>query len=285
MDNKLKLKRHESFSIREGWLTKGLKNIKENNKVFSDEKATDILGIGSNMVKSLKYWMLATKLAEEKNKGMCLTDFGELIYKYDLYLEYSFSWWLIHLNLVLNTEDAYVYNLFFNLCRNREFSKKDIFERITDFLNSKKIEYNDKMLQDEISIIVRTYTIDEKIDNPENNFICPLSELNMIKKIGKDQYSKIKPNYKELHYLVVFYLIEQLLTERESISIEELSESTNGPCNLLNLDKSLLNDYLDDLKKNKYIIINRTAGLNMIYINNKLTIEEIITEYFDGGKQ
>ena len=55
---------------------------KENNKVFSDEKATDILGIGSNMVKSLKYWMLATKLAEEKNKGMCLTDFGELIYTY-----------------------------------------------------------------------------------------------------------------------------------------------------------------------------------------------------------
>ena len=29
MEIKLKLKRHESFSIREGWLAKGIKNVKK----------------------------------------------------------------------------------------------------------------------------------------------------------------------------------------------------------------------------------------------------------------
>ena len=57
MNMKIKMKRHESFSIREGWLAKGIKDIKKDAKVFSSPDATDILGIGTNMVKSLKYWM------------------------------------------------------------------------------------------------------------------------------------------------------------------------------------------------------------------------------------
>ena len=65
MKTKIKMKRHESFSIREGWLVKGIKAFVENNKVFSASDATDILGIGTNMVKSLKYWLLATTLIEE----------------------------------------------------------------------------------------------------------------------------------------------------------------------------------------------------------------------------
>ena len=58
MTRKIKMKRHESFSIREGWLTKGISGVKKNNKIFSSQDATDILGIGTNMVKSLKYWMM-----------------------------------------------------------------------------------------------------------------------------------------------------------------------------------------------------------------------------------
>ena len=35
MSDKVKLKGHESFSIREGWLTKGLFEVKNNSKLFS----------------------------------------------------------------------------------------------------------------------------------------------------------------------------------------------------------------------------------------------------------
>ena len=62
MEIKLKLKRHESFSIREGWLAKGIKNVREYRNVFALPNATDILGIGTNMIKSLKYWMTARLL-------------------------------------------------------------------------------------------------------------------------------------------------------------------------------------------------------------------------------
>ncbi|MCI8487017.1 MAG: DUF4007 family protein [Clostridia bacterium] len=283
MDIKLKLKRHESFSIREGWLAKGIKNVKDNSKTFSSAEATDILGIGTNMVKSLKYWMSATCLIEEENREIILSEFGSLLDKYDPYLEDIFSWWLIHIKMMLNMEDAYIYNLFFNKCGKKSFSKRDLYEQLASNLKNEKLEYNENILQDEVNMIIKTYAIDEKIDNPENNFISPLSELNLIKKIDRDTYERNKPDYRNLNYLIVFYLIEQLLSDKDYISIDELLKVDNSPAKLLNLDKNLINEYLDEMKRNDLIIINRTAGLNMVYFQKKLSLEDIIKEYFKGG--
>ena len=281
MNNKVKMKRHESFSIREGWLAKGITTIKEDSKVFSSADATDILGIGTNMVKSLKYWMTATCLIEENNRSISLSKFGELIDKYDPYLEDNFSWWLIHLNMILNIEDSYIYNLFFNKCTMKVFSKRDIFEQISQILNNNKLEYNENILQDEVNMIIKTYSIDEKIDNPENNFICPLSELNLIKKVDINAYERIRPDFRNLNYLIVYYLMVLLSEDKEYLSIDDLIKLDNSPAKLLNLDKNLINAYLDEMKKHDLIIINRTAGLNMIYFNKKLFIDEIMREHFE----
>lgn len=283
MDIKLKLKRHESFSIREGWLAKGIRNVKENSKTFSSAEATDILGIGTNMVKSLKYWMSATCLIKEENREAFLSEFGSLIDIYDPYLEDIFSWWLIHIKMMLNVDDAYIYNLFFNKCGKKSFSKRDTYEQLSLNLNNEKLEYNENILQDEVNMIIKTYAIDEKIDNPENNFISPLSELNLIKKIDRDTYERNKPEYRNLNYLIVFYLIEQLIKDKDYISIDELLKIDNSPAKLLNLDKNLINEYLDEMKRNGLVIINRTAGLNMVYFQKKLSLEDIMKEYFEGG--
>lgn len=281
MISKVKMKRHESFSIREGWLAKGLIAVKEDSKVFSASDATDVLGIGTNMVKSLKYWMTATCLIKEENKKMVLTELGNLIDKYDPYLEDIFSWWLIHLNLILNLEDSYVYNLFFNKCTMKAFSKREVFEHISNNLRNNKLEFNENILQDEVNMIIKTYSIDEKVDNPENNFICPLSELNLIKKVDVNTYERMKPEYRNLNYLIIYYLLIKLSEDKDYISIDELLKMDNSPAKLLNLDKNLINEYLDEMKRNDLIIVNRTAGLNMIYFNKKLSFEEIMKEHFE----
>ena len=69
MSIKLRLKRHESFSIREGWLAKGIKNVKENGNVFSSSEATDLLGIGTNMVKSVNYYMIMILILRIFSRG------------------------------------------------------------------------------------------------------------------------------------------------------------------------------------------------------------------------
>ena len=284
MEIKLKLKRHESFSIREGWLAKGIKNVKEYGNVFALQNATDILGIGTNMVKSLKYWMTATKLIEEKNREIMLSDFGSIINEYDPYLEDIFSWWLIHINMITNIDDAYIYNLFFNKCNIKTFTKRELYEKLYALLTNEKLTFNENILQDEVNMIIKTYTIDEKIDNPENNFICPLSELNLLKKVDRDTYEKNRPEIRNLPFWVVYYIMCLLLDDRDNISIDELLKEENSPAKLLNMDKNLINEYLDEMKKNDLIIINRTAGLNMVYLKKKLSLNEIAEEYFKGDR-
>ena len=94
-------------------------------------------------------------------------------------------------------------------------------------------------------------------------------------------YELLKPNYRNLNFLVVYFLILKILDGREYISIDELLKVQNSPSRLLNLDKNLLNDYLDDMRRNDLITINRTAGLNMIYMSKVLSLSDIFSEYFD----
>lgn len=281
MINKVKMKRHESFIIREGWLSKGLLALDDNEKVFSSEDATDILGIGTNMVKSLKYWLYATNLIKDNKNKIEITDFGKLILQYDPYMEDSFTWWMIHINMVLNQNDFFVGNLFFNKLISKNFSKEDVFNCVSESLNQKKLEFNEKILIDEINVIIKTYVIDNSNENPENNFSCPLAELELLKRISKDNYERLKPNYRNLDYLAVYYLLLNLLDDREYISIDDLLKINNSPTRILNLDKNACNDYLDDMRRAGLVDINRTAGLNMVYVTNKLTLSDLFSKYYN----
>ena len=283
MNNKVKMKRHESFSIREGWLVKGIKAVIDTPKVFSSQSATEILGIGSNMVKALKYWLIATRIIDDTSKNVQLSEFGQLLNKYDEYLDDDFSWWMIHIMMGLNIDEFYTLNMFLNKCTMQTFSKEDLFDVISKRFASKNMIFNEKILVDEINMIIKTYCVDDKIDNPENNFACPLSNLELIKKIGKNLYERNKPSVKKMNYLIVYYLILNVIADNDSMSIDDLINAENGPSKILNLDKILLNDYLDELRVNKLIEVNRTAGLNMIYIKQRMTIAEIFAEYFSGG--
>ncbi len=282
MINKVKMKRHESFSIREGWLSKGLLAVQSDSKIFSSEDATDILGIGTNMVKSLKYWLYATNLIKDNKNVVEITDFGKLILQYDPYMEDEFTWWMIHVNMLLNQDDFYVGNLFFNKCISKNFSKEDVYNIVSDNLNSKKLDFNEKILVDEINTIIKTYVVDNSNDTPENNFNCPLADLELLKRISKDNYERLKPDYRNLNFLIVYFLVLQVLDGKEYISIDELIKIQNSPSRILNLDKNLINDYLDDMRRNNLITINRTAGLNMVYISERLNLEEIFSKYFSG---
>ena len=61
----LKFKRNESFYIRDGWFQKAIHSIHNSQEnVFSGTRGVDELGIGSNMVKGLKYWLTASGILQ-----------------------------------------------------------------------------------------------------------------------------------------------------------------------------------------------------------------------------
>jgi len=57
--------RHETFAVRHSWLGKGLDRMEASPDGFrADDDAVVELGLGSRMVKSLRYWLEATGLAD-----------------------------------------------------------------------------------------------------------------------------------------------------------------------------------------------------------------------------
>ena len=126
----MRFRAHETFFIRKGWLSKGIKNVVADPAVFMGNSGNpmDVLGIGSNMVKSLRYWLQTVGLTTEPaygKKEQSLTDFGKLVKKYDPYIEELGTLWLLHYHLAKNLNDATSWYFFFNEFKLMEFDKDD----------------------------------------------------------------------------------------------------------------------------------------------------------------
>ena len=276
----LKFKRHESFRIRDGWVEKALNTINENEgiSIFSKNEGVAYLGVGSNMVKSIKYWLTAMKLIQ--NRENSLSDRAKMLLKYDPYLDSRFSWWFLHYCLVENREDAPVFHSAFNDFSDKTISKNVMVEKMAENFGKEDIINIDSLAAD-VNVFFQSYTT-EKTDNdsnPEDNMACPLEALKLFRKDSSDTYTKLIPNYSSLDYRLVYYSL-MCAFDADSFSIDDAMFKVNGPGRVFNLDKTLLLSYLNDMKNEELIDINRTAGLNMIYFRKRMSIEELFFEYF-----
>lgn len=290
-DLKYKIKGNESFSIREGWLAKGLMALEENRYVFSEENAMDNLGVGSKMVKSIKYWLMASHLAEEKREKnskrslIPTEDFGEIIKKYDPYFEDIFTLWIIHYYITADVEFNTVWNLFFNRFNVTDFTKNVMVEKVVDEFNKiydKGISLYNSIDSDCGTLLKMYSSSEEKVVDPEENLISPFSELGLIARDSeRGNYIKLRPLYSKLDRLAVLYVITvNLPGEKLSVDIDTLLTQDNGIGKIFNLDRNMINDYLDRLRQEGFIELNRTAGLDMVYVSKKLSPAEILELYF-----
>lgn len=279
MNSSIKFKKSESFYIRDGWIEKALNAINDNSNIniFSKNNGIKILGIGSNMVKGLKYWLLAAGLIQSNGKNIELSNLGKLIVKYDKYLEEDFSLFIIHYNLCTNMNECPIFYGVFNSNIN-SFTKNEALEMIIDDFSSTNIIFKREYVEEDLNVFLKSYINDNLVDNPEDNYVCPLSNLNLLLK-KQNIYKKNRPIYNNLSYLIVYYALLNVY-DQESFLIEEECETINSPSKIFNLDKNVLIKYLEEMKKNNLITINKTAGLNSIYFEKKLSIDEIFKEYY-----
>ena len=59
---RFKFSGHQTFVFRHGWLEKGVRGVAESPTIFSEENALVRLGVGKNMVESIRHWCQVTQL-------------------------------------------------------------------------------------------------------------------------------------------------------------------------------------------------------------------------------
>ena len=283
-EKKYRFKGHESFILREGWINKGLRKVAENQFLFQENYGADVLGVGPNMAKSLRYWMRCAKLLKEKGKdGVYLSELGEKLQEKDSYLEDVFSLWLLHCNIVKNQEQATAWNIFFNDYDEMEFTREGLEREMLKKV--KELEdigdFSEKSVENDCEALLRMYVKkSDRESDPEEKNISPFGKFELLKQKGK-YYWKNQPALHMLPAEIVWYLLGDCVSEENSVSIDDLLVMPESPGNILNLKRTGLVEKLEELEAKGYIAMNRTAGLDMVYLVEKKTGAEIVETYFE----
>lgn len=283
-EKKYRFKGHESFILREGWINKGLREVAENQFLFQENYGADVLGVGPNMAKSLRYWMRCAKLLKEKGKdGVYLSELGEKLQEKDSYLEDVFSLWLLHCNIVKNQEQATAWNIFFNDYDEMEFTREGLEREMLKKV--KELEdigdFSEKSVENDCEALLRMYVKkSDRESDPEEKNISPFGKFELLKQKGK-YYWKNQPALHMLPAEIVWYLLGDCVSEENSVSIDDLLVIPESPGNILNLKRTGLVEKLEELEAKGYIAMNRTAGLDMVYLVEKKTGAEIVETYFE----
>lgn len=90
--------RHETFHPRFGWLKKGYDLALADPGIFLRDDAPVLLGVGKNMVRSIRYWCSAFKVLTEEDGQIQPTRLGQQLLDddgWDPFLENPASLWLL----------------------------------------------------------------------------------------------------------------------------------------------------------------------------------------------
>lgn len=199
---------HETFAIREGWLHKGLKLLAENPDLLIDESACDFLGVGRNMAKSIRHWLLATGMTHAHHdpkipnkSAIRATKFGELIWKHDPYFAEPGTWWAVHINLMSCSEHALAWTWFFNSFHLNRFDRSVCLESLRRHIElSKQRVLSPRTLERDVACLLASYArvIPTPDEDPEDGNDCPLRQLGLLSFFKASSYYQTHQGPKEI---------------------------------------------------------------------------------------
>jgi hypothetical protein len=280
---------HETFSLRHGWLKKYFDLVIEMNQQKQDDsqqisidQAIIKLGVGKNMLSSMKYWALAVGMINKENKinhkyQEILEDTG-----LDPWLENSNTLWFIHYQLATNPS-LFLYYMFFNHINISKFDKdelkKFIKSKYSNYKHHSKYKYfqselNEQTLEKDIDCFLRLYTVSFNQSNmsskisDEEKIESPMTELLLIELNAKGQYDF---KYKSKSNLSIYTFIYALLLlykryNANSINFDTICYDPNSPGRIFALDENAVAYYIQLLKRDwiQYFKWDETAGLKTL---------------------
>lgn len=289
----VKFRAHDTFFIRKGWLNKGMKHVDHKPNVFVDrtENPMDVLGIGANMVKALRYWLQAVGLTEEPPSGtrtQSFTEFGQLVFDNDKFIEEIGTLYLLHYKMVSNEKFATAWYIFFNEFNMTEITKEDFVIAVNRYLSKIGETVASRSIEDDFACIINTYLPRFKSNpnkiSPENNIDCPFGELGLIDFMNKNKkiYRKSKPSVNSFDPWVILAVIFDRANGNTEVPLNDLLTTPSNIGKVFNLDAISMLDILHRVEKTGMIKIIRTAGLDIIQIKEQMSFEQCVKKYYQS---
>ena len=291
---------HQTFPFRYTWLKKGVDAVTEDPTIFSSENASVTLGVGKNMVSSIRHWCSVARLIKTDNgqRGkLTPTEFGKAIFtqaKFDPYLDDPATLWLIHWQISTNINQATAWYWAFNILRENQFASDSFKKELYDWTQQQKESMrpvSDNTLQRDVNCFIRTYCHSRHNTNvtvAEETFDCPLVELNLIAELpNADGYEFLRGEKETLPIeivtatLIAFWDVR--FPDAGTISFRELMYAPLSPGRIFRLDEDTMTIYLEKLEQltDSALEYDETADLKQVYRHKDLNPMTLLKRYYE----
>lgn len=280
--NNLKFSGHESFHCRPFWLKKGFDFV-NSDQHFTDRAGIE-LGVGKNMVGSIRFWLKAFDIVDENDQ---LTELAIKLFDdlgWDPFIEDEATLWLLHYKLSSNQYSSIYYLIFSELRKIRpEFSKNHILSLIKE-IDEKQ---SDTSIGIDFSVFTRTYFAKPSKDK-EESFSGLFAELGLLTEVGEDSQkndlfhiSNSKQN--SIPWEVILFCILENDNYGNSISINSLFSDPKGIGNLFAFNQEGLENKLLEISQNvPDVVYKNDAGVKELQFKKiKPNGFTILNDYYE----
>lgn len=272
----MKFSGHETFPVREGWLHKGMKLVSESPELFLDEELADQLGVGRNMAKSIRHWLLVTGLAEAsggESRGKApllrLTELGQLVWTFDPYFLVPGTWWILHANLVNNVESTTTWSWLFNNFNHDRFDRAVCLESLRRFVESsqKRVPSTSTLTRDLGCLLLSYARMNPATnDDPEDGADCPFRELGLLTYYRTSGYFRIDRTQKVISPYVFGYVMSLAFpaavssSKRTDVRLLDAVRTSGGPGRVFCLNGESLFETVSQIESTSENLV-QIAGL------------------------
>jgi hypothetical protein len=289
---------HQSFPVRNTWLTKGVIECEKDTSVFKKDDALVLFGVGKNMVDSIKYWALAIqvlKIDPDGGRGHDLipTSIGRRIFLkgggWDRYLEDAGTLWLLHYLLVTNPDWATTPYYAFNELSGMEFTRSGLERTLVDIAEQLEgVRASPNTVHRDVNVFIRTYAGSSRASHStvEDYLDCPLTDLSLIyEEPSKKIYTFSRGPKDSLPDAVLFYAITAYARrkgEQRSFTFDELAYQPFSPGRVFKLDEPALAERLERIGSltSGAWQLTETAGYRQLVVTARIDALEILDDYY-----
>ena len=275
---------HESFPCKTLWLKKGYDFVKERGN-WNDADSVVKLGVGKNMVASIRYWMRAFGLTQNDT----LTDIADYIFDTDSgkdpFVEDLGTLWLLHY-LLVSTGEATLYKLLFTRFQRERltFEREHLvsFVKRTMTEDGKIKTYNENTVKKDVGVLLQNYVQPQRMQSMED-YSSLLIDLDLIRQSadGK-QYVFNVEGKRQLPLVILLYAIAKEKGDDNSVDYDTLQSIGNMFC--LN-DMELITMLMAiQVKFPDLLRYSDTAGLRQVQFLKQVSPNEVLTYYYDDEK-
>lgn len=193
---------HETFACRYAWLPKGAAAVSEDFSILITSREDDAmveLGVGKNMVRSIRFWAETADVIVPIPGGHKLTEFGrdlligtEFSPPLDPYLEDVQTLWLLHWKLSTNPRTRiFAWDFLMNKFQEPAIYATAVVRAFQKAIPPSQKEISPSSLEQLYEVFLHTYvpTRGRKGEVREDNLDSPLVELDLLQHTGFTQAS------------------------------------------------------------------------------------------------